>query len=149
MSETIDRVAREIGVEIFSERHGCLCDHATEDLQMNVRGHISLPAIARAAIASYEAASASRIRELEEALKLVMDAVDKARLVPKPGCGAGGQTIEANIRESDYLRVDAWQIECARAVLDAKKSPPARASGEVDASEPCRGNGGGSLTDRA
>ena len=78
---------------------------------------------AQAAIAAYEAASASRIRELEEALKLVMDAVDKARLVPKPGCGAGGQTIEANIRGSDYLRVDAWQIECARAVLDAKKIP--------------------------
>ncbi len=88
MDDLVNAVARGIGVEIFSERHGCLCDHATEDLQMNVRGHISLPAIARAAIAAYEAAQKN----------------------PRP---------------------DRSQV------------------GEVDDSEPCRGNGGDALTDRA
>lgn len=68
-NDLVEAVAREIGDEIFSDHHGCLCDPPTEDLQMNVRGHISLPAIARIAIAAYEAANAARIRELEEALK--------------------------------------------------------------------------------
>ena len=68
-NDIVNAVAWEIGVEILSNRHGCLCDHATEDLQMNVRGHISLPAIARAAIAAYEAAQKNP-RQREPAGKL-------------------------------------------------------------------------------
>ena len=63
-----------------------------------------------------DAAIAERDR-LREALTWVMAAIDKARLVPKPGCGVGGQTIEANIKGSVYHGVDAWPIECARAAL--------------------------------
>ena len=68
-------------------------------------------------------AKGARIAALEAAIDKVLVAVSQSKMVPKPGCGVGGQSIDANIRGSDYLRVDAWSIEelrDARAALEKK-----------------------------
>ncbi len=44
----------------------------------------------------------------------VLDACDKGRMRPAPGCGVGGMTIEANIRGSAIYGVPAWPVEEAR-----------------------------------
>lgn len=62
-----------------------------------------------------------RIAELEAALKSVLDACDQGRMIPRTGAGAGGMTIEANIRGSVFTGVPAWPIEEARAALGEKK----------------------------
>lgn len=51
---------------------------------------------------------------LREALQNVLNACDQGRMVE---LGAGGMTIEAQIRRSVYNRVPAWPIEEARAAL--------------------------------
>ena len=51
---------------------------------------------------------------LREALENVLSACDQGRMVE---LGAGGMTIEAQIRRSVYNRVPAWPIEEARAAL--------------------------------
>ena len=55
--------------------------------------------------------------EVERALDAVFASCDRAGMVPRPGCGVGGMTIEANIRGSIYRWVDAWPIEEARSAL--------------------------------
>lgn len=54
------------------------------------------------------------IVRLREALEKVISACDAGRLVSR---GAGGMTIEAQIRNSVYNGVPAWSIEEARAIL--------------------------------
>lgn len=56
--------------------------------------------------------------EVERALDAVFASCDRAGMMPRPGSGAGGMTIEANIRGSVYRCVDAWPIEIARSALD-------------------------------
>lgn len=51
---------------------------------------------------------------LREALENVLSACDQGRMV---ALGAGGMTIEAQIRRSVYNRVPAWPIKEARAAL--------------------------------
>jgi hypothetical protein len=51
---------------------------------------------------------------LREALQSVLDACDQGRMVER---GAGGMTLEAQIRRSVYNNVPAWPIEEARAAL--------------------------------
>lgn len=67
---------------------------------------------------------AARIAELEAAIDEVLVVVDASTMAPKLNLrGAGGQTISANIRRSDYLRVDAWPFEklrVSRAALGEK-----------------------------
>jgi hypothetical protein len=59
-----------------------------------------------------------RIAELEDALRKLIAACDRGRVVPKPGCGIGGMTLEANLRGSNINGVDAWTVEEAREVLE-------------------------------
>ena len=59
-----------------------------------------------------------RIAELENALRKLIAACDRGRVVPKPGCGIGGMTLEANLRGSNINGVDAWIVEEAREVLE-------------------------------
>jgi hypothetical protein len=58
-------------------------------------------------------AEAERDR-LREALQSVLDACDQGRMVER---GAGGMTLEAQIRRSVYNNVPAWPIEEARGAL--------------------------------
>lgn len=60
---------------------------------------------------------AAALIEARKALSDVISACDNARMIPKPGHGVGGMTIEANIRGSVYNGVDAWPVEEARAAL--------------------------------
>jgi hypothetical protein len=50
-----------------------------------------------------------------EALQSVIEACDQGRMIS--GSGAGGMTIEANIRGSVYTGVPAWPIEEAHTTL--------------------------------
>lgn len=52
-----------------------------------------------------------RIIRLESAIDKMIIAIGNSKLVPKPGMSVHGQTIDANIKASDYLRVDAWPFE--------------------------------------
>ena len=68
--------------------------------------------------------AADRIEELEakmakavDALQSVINACDQGRMIPRPGHGAGGMTIEANVKGSIYTGVPAWPIEEARTAL--------------------------------
>jgi hypothetical protein len=56
--------------------------------------------------------------EAENALRAVLNACDQGRMIHRPG--AGGMTIEANIRCSIYTGVPAWPIEEAREFLDSR-----------------------------
>ncbi len=56
--------------------------------------------------------------EVERALDAVFASCDRAGMMPRPGSGICGMTIEANIRGSVYRCVDAWPIEIARSALD-------------------------------
>lgn len=56
---------------------------------------------------------------LREALGKVLEACDRGRMVPKPGGGACGMTIEAQTRASCIHGVDAWPVEEAREVYYA------------------------------
>jgi hypothetical protein len=51
---------------------------------------------------------------LREALQSVLNACDQGRMLER---GAGGMTIDAQIRRSFYYGVPAWPIEEARDVL--------------------------------
>jgi hypothetical protein len=61
---------------------------------------------------------------LERAAQAVVDACDRARMAPRPGCGIGGQTIDANLRASVYHGVDAWPVEELRSAIYALQSAP-------------------------
>jgi hypothetical protein len=73
-----------------------------------------------AAADAYEALRAERDAALAEVeslrghLQAVVDACDRGRFVSG---GAGGMTIEANIRGSTYAGVAAWPVEEARTYL--------------------------------
>jgi hypothetical protein len=60
----------------------------------------------------------NRVSELEDALRKLIAACDRGRVVTKPGCGIGGMTLEANLRGSNINGVDAWTVELAREVLE-------------------------------
>jgi hypothetical protein len=78
-----------------------------------------------------EAAVRSR-DEIVEAFKSLLEACDKGRMVPRPGCGAGGQTIEANIKASVLNGVPAWPVEEARDALRSLIEAVAPAKQEGD-----------------
>jgi DNA repair exonuclease SbcCD ATPase subunit len=63
-------------------------------------------------------AKAERDR-LRTALQSVLDACDQGRMVER---GAGGMTLEAQIRRSVYNNVPAWPIEEARAALGGREA---------------------------
>jgi hypothetical protein len=52
-----------------------------------------------------------KLDKLLEAVKPIIPAASMARIVTKPGCGVGGQTIDANIRSSMYNGFDAWVVQ--------------------------------------
>lgn len=56
----------------------------------------------------------AKLTKAVDALQLVTDACDEGKLV---SLGAGGMTIDAQIRRSVYNQVPAWLIEEARATL--------------------------------
>lgn len=58
-----------------------------------------------------------RIEALEDALRKLLDLVDSCKMVEK---GAGGMTIDAQIRRSVYSNVPAYPFEEAREVLEGK-----------------------------
>jgi hypothetical protein len=60
---------------------------------------------------------ADEIERLRTALKSVLDACDAGYTVER---GAGGMTVEAQMRRSVYVNVPALPIEEARAALEAK-----------------------------
>lgn len=60
---------------------------------------------------------ADLVENLVEALRGVINACNQGRMVPRPGCGVGGMTIDANIRGSVYTGVPAWPIEEAQTTL--------------------------------
>ena len=68
---------------------------------------------AKARIAALEAEVAKTV----DALQSVINACDQGRMIPRPGHGAGGMTIEANVKGSIYTGVPAWPIEEARTAL--------------------------------
>lgn len=68
---------------------------------------------AKARIEALEAKLAKAV----ETLRSVINACDEGRMIPRPGYGVGGMTIEANIRGSVFTNVPAWPIEEARATL--------------------------------
>jgi hypothetical protein len=59
----------------------------------------------------------AEIERLKTALKSVLDACDAGRMVER---GAGGMTVEAQMRRSVYVNVPALPIEEARAALEAQ-----------------------------
>ena len=63
---------------------------------------------------------------LRDALTKLLEACDRGRIVPKPGYGIGGMTLDANLRASNINGVSAWEVEGARAVL--YETPPAIAA---------------------
>ncbi len=69
-------------------------------------------------------AEVARLRDVSTAL---IDACDKGRLAPRPGCGVGGMTVEANIKASVINGVSAWSVEEARAALSAPAPQAAEA----------------------
>jgi hypothetical protein len=77
------------------------------------------PSAALAALERVKAEARGDVAGLVEALKTVIDACDQGRMIPRPGSGVGGMTIDANIRGSVYTNVAAWPIEEARAALAA------------------------------
>jgi hypothetical protein len=56
----------------------------------------------------------AKLAKAADALRLVTDACDEGQMA---SMGAGGMTIDAQIRRSVYNKVPAWPIEEARAVL--------------------------------
>jgi len=56
----------------------------------------------------------AKLAKAIDALRLVTDACDEGKMV---SLGAGGMTIDAQIRHSVYNKVPAWPIEEARSVL--------------------------------
>lgn len=56
-----------------------------------------------------------RIEALEDALRKLLSLVDSCKMIEK---GAGGMTIDAQIRRSVYLNVPAYPFEEARNVLE-------------------------------
>ena len=60
------------------------------------------------------AEASDEIERLRAALQSVLGACDQGRMVER---GAGGMTLEAQIRRSVYNNVPAWPIEEARAAL--------------------------------
>jgi hypothetical protein len=59
----------------------------------------------------------AKLAKAVEALEGVLGACDEGRMIPRPGHGAGGMTIEANVKGSIYTGVPAWPIEEARTAL--------------------------------
>ena len=62
------------------------------------------------------------LARVEARMTAVVEACDRARMHPRPGCGIGGMTIEANVRGSVYSGVDAWPVEEARDALTALRA---------------------------
>ena len=56
-----------------------------------------------------------RIEALEAAIRKLLELVDSCKMVEK---GAGGMTIDAQIKRSVYLNVPAYPFEEAREVLE-------------------------------
>ncbi len=71
-----------------------------------------------------DALALPEIAAMVEAAKNVVAACRKSRMVPRPGSGVGGMTIDANIRGSVYMGVDAWPVEELDAALTAIKKDP-------------------------
>mgnify|MGYP000355959454 CR=1 FL=1 len=68
----------------------------------------------------------TKLAQAVEALETALYACDRGRMIPRPGCGIGGMTIEVNIKGSIYTGVPAWPIEEARTTLaELKKTPDA------------------------
>jgi len=65
--------------------------------------------------------------ELLASLASVLQACDEGRMVER---GAGGMTIDAQIRRSVINGVPAWPIEEARALLDKHKATSTEREGE-------------------
>ena len=65
--------------------------------------------------------------ELLASLASVLQACDEGRMVAR---GAGGMTIDAQIRRSVINGVPAWPIEEARALLDKHKATSTEREGE-------------------
>lgn len=57
----------------------------------------------------------TKLAKAMEALELIFVACDQGRMIPRSG--AGGMTVEANIRGSVYTGVPAWPLEEARTTL--------------------------------
>jgi hypothetical protein len=62
-------------------------------------------------------AAETKLEKAVGALASVIDACNEGRIIPRPGCGIGGMTIEANIKGSMYTGVPAWPIEEALITL--------------------------------
>lgn len=75
--------------------------------------------LATAAIAAERDRLAKANAELLASLASVLQACDEGRMVAR---GAGGMTIDAQIRRSVINGVPAWPIEEARALLDKHKA---------------------------
>ena len=83
--------------------------------------------LATAAIAAERDRLALANAELLASLASVLQACDEGRMVER---GAGGMTIDAQIRRSVINGVPAWPIEEARALLDKYKATSTEREGE-------------------
>lgn len=70
-----------------------------------------------AALSAERDALRAEVARLREVAQNLLDAIDKGRMVPAPGSGVGGQTIESNLRGSVYHGVPVWPFEEARIAL--------------------------------
>jgi len=95
--------------ELLAQTH----DLARSTLGMKAPEHDLTSAALRDLAAERDALRAENAR-LREALQSVLNACDQGRMLER---GAGGMTIDAQIRRSFYYGVPAWPIEEARAVL--------------------------------
>ena len=121
---------RDAALASLAEMKAMIADSVAVHVNM-LRGAIAKPSVENIRhlypeIAASLAEKERRIGELEEALSAVRVAVDKGRMVPKPGCGVGGMTIDANLRGSNYMGISVWEIEQALTVLDG---PPLSTTG--------------------
>ena len=58
------------------------------------------------------------VETLRAALLKVTEALNQGRIVPRPGVGVSGMTIDAQLRNSVYNGVPAGLIEDARELID-------------------------------
>jgi hypothetical protein len=79
-----------------------------------VRGAEPMMALALGAAENAAELAEAKLSKAVDALRLVTDACDEGKMV---SLGAGGMTIDAQIRRCVYNQVPAWPIEEARAVL--------------------------------
>jgi septal ring factor EnvC (AmiA/AmiB activator) len=112
--------AEQRGYANAMEAERKLHEERIEELEAKLR-EMALDCLAAdgQAAEAYQAqlAAEAKLAKAVGALEVVLNACYEGRMIPRPGHGAGGMTIEANIKGSIYTGVPAWPIEEACTTL--------------------------------